>query len=168
MRFTNRYCIAQIVYATIDGDKVLAAANSKELARYGLKVCARSCPRAILPYLWMRGCLCILPKYAFPVAIRFQRRPPPAHVFSLPLCPCGSPPQVGLKNYAAAYCTGLLIARRLLNKLGLDEAYEGVDEVGKEGARAKGMGTRGCSGRGDFKVELENYDLARTVAFTPR
>lgn len=72
VRFTNRYCIAQIVYATIDGDKVLAAANSKELARYGLKV--------------------------------------------------------GLKNYAAAYCTGLLIARRILNKLGLDEAYEGVDE----------------------------------------
>eukprot|EP00624_Nannochloropsis_granulata_P003522 evm.model.NODE_27915_length_27726_cov_40.572170.1 len=38
VRFTNRYCIAQIVYATIEGDKVLAAANSKELARYGLKV----------------------------------------------------------------------------------------------------------------------------------
>lgn len=37
--------------------------------------------------------------------------------------------QVGLKNYAAAYCTGLLIARRLLNKLGLDEAYEGVTDV---------------------------------------
>ena len=37
--------------------------------------------------------------------------------------------QVGLKNYAAAYCTGLLIARRVLNKLGLDEAYEGVTEV---------------------------------------
>jgi hypothetical protein len=37
--------------------------------------------------------------------------------------------QVGLKNYSAAYCTGLLIARRVLNKLGLDEAYEGVTEV---------------------------------------
>ena len=32
----------------------------------------------------------------------------------------------GLKNYAAAYCTGLLCARRLLNKLGLDKTYEGV------------------------------------------
>lgn len=53
--------------------------------------------------------------------------------------PCGLPPQVGLKNYAAAYCTGLLIARRLLNKLGLDEAYEGVDEVGREG-RSEGEG----------------------------
>merc|ERR1719162_617000 len=30
----------------------------------------------------------------------------------------------GLKNYAAAYCTGLLCARRLLQKLGLDELYE--------------------------------------------
>jgi len=31
----------------------------------------------------------------------------------------------GLKNYAAAYATGLLVARRALNKLGLDKQYEG-------------------------------------------
>lgn len=36
---------------------------------------------------------------------------------------------VGLKNYAAAYCTGLLCARRLLQKVGLDDVYEGNDEV---------------------------------------
>jgi len=36
---------------------------------------------------------------------------------------------VGLKNYAAAYCTGLLVARRLLQKVGLDEVYEGNTEV---------------------------------------
>lgn len=36
---------------------------------------------------------------------------------------------VGLKNYAAAYCTGLLCARRLLQKLGLDDTYEGNTEV---------------------------------------
>ena len=35
---------------------------------------------------------------------------------------------VGLKNYAAAYCTGLLLARRLLKTLGLDETYVGVEE----------------------------------------
>lgn len=35
----------------------------------------------------------------------------------------------GLKNYAAAYCTGLLCARRLLQSLGLDELYSGVEEV---------------------------------------
>mmetsp|Transcript_11196 Transcript_11196/g.25003 ORF Transcript_11196/g.25003 Transcript_11196/m.25003 type:complete len:307 (-) Transcript_11196:32-952(-) len=35
----------------------------------------------------------------------------------------------GLKNYAAAYCTGLLVARRLLQKVGLDDTYEGNTEV---------------------------------------
>jgi large subunit ribosomal protein L5e len=37
--------------------------------------------------------------------------------------------KVGLKNYAAAYCTGLLVARRLLQKVGLDDVYEGNTEV---------------------------------------
>ena len=64
--------ICQIIYAEINGDKVLAAACSKELPRYGLSV--------------------------------------------------------GLKNYSAAYCTGLLVARRLLQKLGMDEIYSGVEE----------------------------------------
>lgn len=36
--------------------------------------------------------------------------------------------KVGLTNYAAAYCTGLLVARRALKKLGLDEIYEGCTE----------------------------------------
>jgi|Transcript_19052 large subunit ribosomal protein L5e len=73
VRFTNKQVICQIVYSLIDGDKVLCAAYSSELKRYGLTV--------------------------------------------------------GLKNYAAAYCTGLLVARRLLQKLGLDEVYEGNDEI---------------------------------------
>jgi len=38
--------------------------------------------------------------------------------------------KVGLTNYAAAYCTGLLLARRVNKKLGLD--YEGVTEVDGE------------------------------------
>jgi large subunit ribosomal protein L5e len=37
--------------------------------------------------------------------------------------------EVGLSNYAAGYCTGLLCARRLLKQLGLDEMYEGNTEV---------------------------------------
>jgi large subunit ribosomal protein L5e len=37
--------------------------------------------------------------------------------------------KVGLTNYAAAYCTGLLIARRLLKKLGMDGIYAGQTEV---------------------------------------
>ncbi|KAG2307000.1 hypothetical protein Bca52824_026748 [Brassica carinata] len=32
---------------------------------------------------------------------------------------------VGLTNYAAAYCTGLLLARRVLKMLEMDEEYEG-------------------------------------------
>ncbi|KAK3928543.1 60S ribosomal protein L5 [Frankliniella fusca] len=37
--------------------------------------------------------------------------------------------KVGLTNYAAAYCTGLLLARRLLSQLGLDKLYIGTTEV---------------------------------------
>ena len=70
VRFTNKYVLVQVIYAEIDGDKVLCSANSKELPRYGLNV--------------------------------------------------------GLKNYSAAYCTGLLCARRLLKQVGLDEVYTGV------------------------------------------
>lgn len=81
VRFTNTRVICQIAYATLAGDKVLAAADSKELGRYGLSV--------------------------------------------------------GLKNFPAAYCTGLLVGRRVLAKLGLDELYTGVgneedDEVDAE------------------------------------
>jgi large subunit ribosomal protein L5e len=36
--------------------------------------------------------------------------------------------KVGLGNWAAAYCTGLLVARRLLTKVGLADKYEGVAE----------------------------------------
>jgi len=79
VRFTNKHVIAQIAYATIEGDKIMAAANSAELPRYGLKC--------------------------------------------------------GLKNYAAAYCTGLLVARRLLHKLGLDQGDDSIAEKyqGQEG-----------------------------------
>lgn len=34
-----------------------------------------------------------------------------------------------MTNYAAAYCTGLLVARRILQKLGLDSLYSGCTEV---------------------------------------
>jgi len=38
----------------------------------------------------------------------------------------------GHKNYAAAYATGLLIARRTLKKLGLDEKFAGKEELDGE------------------------------------
>jgi len=39
---------------------------------------------------------------------------------------------VGLKNYAAAYATGLLVARRALKKFGLDETIKGKEELDGE------------------------------------
>merc|ERR1711976_1147168 len=38
----------------------------------------------------------------------------------------------GLKNYAAACCTGLLCARRLLTKIGLADVYQGIEELDGE------------------------------------
>jgi len=73
VRFTNTTVITQIIYAEIDGDKVLTSAYSSELPRYGLPV--------------------------------------------------------GLKNYAAAYATGLLLARRTLKKLGMDSEYKGNTNI---------------------------------------
>jgi len=70
-RFTNKDIIVQIIYATITGDRVLCAAYSHELKRYGVPV--------------------------------------------------------GLANYSAAYCTGLLLSRRLLHKLKLDKLYKGKE-----------------------------------------
>jgi len=39
---------------------------------------------------------------------------------------------VGFTNYAAAYCTGLLVARRILHKFGLSDIYTGVTEADGE------------------------------------
>jgi len=40
--------------------------------------------------------------------------------------------KVGLTNYASCYAVGLLLARRMLKTLKLDEAYKGVEEVTAE------------------------------------
>jgi len=40
--------------------------------------------------------------------------------------------EVGLTNYAACYCTGLLAARRLLQKLGMEDTYAGQEEADGE------------------------------------
>jgi len=73
VRFTNKDVIAQIIYATLQSDIVLAAAYAHELPRFGLKV-----------------------KHS--------------------------------KDYAAAYATGLLLARRVLTKLGLATQYVGQEK----------------------------------------
>jgi len=40
--------------------------------------------------------------------------------------------KVGLTNYSACYCVGLLLARRMLKELKLDTAYTGVEEADGE------------------------------------
>jgi large subunit ribosomal protein L5e len=73
VRLSNRDITVQIAYARIEGDRIVCAAYSHELPKYGVKC--------------------------------------------------------GLTNYAAAYCTGLLVARRILQKLGIDSLYSGCTEV---------------------------------------
>jgi large subunit ribosomal protein L5e len=75
-RITCSRVICQVIYATIQGDRVLCAADSRELRRYGL--------------------------------------------------------EAGLTNYAACYATGLLVARRLLHKTGLDKLYAGAKKTDGE------------------------------------
>lgn len=50
-----------------------------------------------------------------------------AHASSDELTKYGIP--CGFKNYAAAYCTGLLVARRCLKRMGLDETFKGKEEI---------------------------------------
>jgi large subunit ribosomal protein L5e len=76
VRRTNTKIITQIIFATIQGDRVLCQADSKDLKKFGL--------------------------------------------------------EAGLTNYAAAYSTGLLLARRLLTDLGMNDLYKGVEAADGE------------------------------------
>lgn len=58
--------------------------------------------------------------------------------------------KAGLKNFAAAYCTGLLVARRLLKQLGLDEIYQGNDDINGEVVSTK------VDGRTYYVAELDD------------
>ncbi|KAI4459457.1 ribosomal protein l5-related [Holotrichia oblita] len=102
VRLSNRDITCQIAYSRIEGDKIMCAAYSHELPRYGVKV--------------------------------------------------------GLTNYAAAYCTGLLLARRLLKQLGLDTLYEGSTEVTGEEYNVEGVE----DGPGAFRCYLD-VGLNRTT-----
>lgn len=65
--------------------------------------------------------------------------------------------KVGLTNYAAAYCTGLLIARRTLKKYDLDGMYEGQTEIDGEEYLVDSDGEKGA-----FRCYLD-VGLARTT-----
>ncbi|KAK4448284.1 60S ribosomal protein L5 [Podospora aff. communis PSN243] len=66
----------------------------------------------------------------------------------------------GLTNWAAAYATGLLIARRVLKKLGLDEDFAGVEEADGEFTLTEAAETDDGERR-PFKANLD-VGLART------
>ena len=66
----------------------------------------------------------------------------------------------GLTNWAAAYATGLLIARRALKKLELDEDFEGVEEADGEYGLTESVDIDGEQRR-PFKCFLD-VGLART------
>jgi large subunit ribosomal protein L5e len=66
--------------------------------------------------------------------------------------------KVGLTNYAAAYCTGLLLGRRILNKFKLDTIYEGQTEVTGEQYQVESIDGQ----PGAFRCFLD-VGLARTT-----
>nr|AEL28875.1 ribosomal protein L5 [Heliconius melpomene cythera] len=66
--------------------------------------------------------------------------------------------KVGLTNYAAAYSTGLLLARRLLQRLGLDSLYIGATEVTGDEFNVEPVD----NGPGAFRCYLD-VGLARTT-----
>merc|ERR1712070_136746 len=82
------------------------------------------------------------PKYRF--VVRFTRKDIICQVFYSKIvgdeCICAAYPhelprygvKVGLTNYSAAYCVGLLCARRLLASKGLADNFEGTPEVTAE------------------------------------
>jgi len=65
--------------------------------------------------------------------------------------------KVGLTNYAAAYCTGLLVARRILTKYGLNEVYQGQTEADGEDFSVEDVDGE----HGAFRAYLD-IGLART------
>jgi len=66
--------------------------------------------------------------------------------------------KVGLTNYAASYCTGLLMARRLLKKLNLDSIYPGCEDVTGEDYNVEDIDGK----PGAFRAYLD-VGLARTT-----
>lgn len=67
---------------------------------------------------------------------------------------------VGLTNYAACYCTGLLLARRLLKKIGLENRYRGKVEA--DGKLFLPVRQKRQRGRRPFTALLD-VGLARTT-----
>ena len=69
---------------------------------------------------------------------------------------------VGLTNYSAAYCVGLLCARRLLTKYGLADKFEGTEEVTAEFEDCFVLNTEDEEGVSAFHANLD-VGLKRTT-----
>nr|XP_034916588.1 60S ribosomal protein L5-like isoform X1 [Populus alba] len=109
VRFSNKDIVAQITSASITGDTVLASAYAHELPRYGLEVGLTN--YAAGNYL--------AENYELPQYVSFLD----THM-ALTFCLFGN---------RLAYCTGLLLARRVLKMLEMDEEYEGnVEATGED------------------------------------
>ncbi|KAL1842171.1 hypothetical protein VTJ49DRAFT_5944 [Mycothermus thermophilus] len=67
----------------------------------------------------------------------------------------------GLTNWAAAYATGLLLARRVLSKLGLDKQFKGVEEPDGEYTLTEAAEGEDGEERRPFKANLD-VGLVRT------
>ena len=67
--------------------------------------------------------------------------------------------ETGLTNYATAYCTGLLLARRLLKQVGMDTLYQGIPKVTGE---AYDVSEKPNEARRPFKAVLD-VGLIRTT-----
>merc|ERR1712154_636278 len=63
--------------------------------------------------------------------------------------------KVGLTNYAAAYCVGLLLARRHLSNLGMADLYSGKSEVDGEDYNVFQDQERDDEARNPFKAILD-------------
>jgi large subunit ribosomal protein L5e len=70
--------------------------------------------------------------------------------------------QVGLTNYAAAYATGLLVARRTLNKLKIADKFPGAKEATGKFEACRDKKDDEEEGRFPFKAILD-IGLARTT-----
>merc|ERR1712100_443707 len=69
---------------------------------------------------------------------------------------------VGLTNYSAAYCVGLLCARRLLTNVGLADKFEGTEEVTAEFEDCLVLNTEDEEGVSAFHANLD-VGLKRTT-----
>jgi len=83
----------------------------------------------------------------------------------------GLPAKLGLTNYAAAYATGLLLARRALTKLDLQNIYTGADTIDGEdyhvvksaaAEKQQELKDEGEGGKRPFRVVLD-IGLVRTT-----